>query len=143
MLRKTLWLLSRLRQTRSSPVQSSSNGSDTSQTSKPPYHRVYGAFMESAMKDQELKRRMAAKALNIPYDDDMNIQVDNSRRGLGGLAVAGLSALALASGVGAGALLVPLVLNALDRAPAPTTPETRIEREIYDYGVKTKVIPPD
>lgn len=134
-------------------MPSQSNGAETSPTSKPPYHRVYGEFMESAMKDQELKRLAIAKSLNIPHDEMRDLSVthhhNRSGIGIGGLIATGLGIAATAGllGTGAGALVIlawPLVKGLFEAPPAPPAPDpqTKIEREVFDYGIRTKVIPP-
>ncbi len=42
-----------------------------------PIHNNYRDFQASALKDQELRRQMAAKALDLPYDTMGNISVEN------------------------------------------------------------------
>lgn len=144
MLRLLPRLLNLLPLTRSSSMPSPSTGTNGSERSN--IHRNYRDFQESAKRDQELKRLLIAKNADVPYDDMRDLTITNHRGiGLGGLIAAGLTMGLLGTGVGAGALvLLPLVQKLFETPPAPPAPapETKVEREVYDYGIETRVIPP-
>ena len=87
------------------------------------------------MKDQELRRQMAAKALDMPYDTmgDINVTNVNSLKGI----IAGAVVSAGLLGGGGAALFAWQALNSKTENPVKTVIEK--QTEVWDYEVEMNV----
>ncbi len=89
---------------------------------------LYGIFNESVKQNQKLNNKAAHKALNLPMDDDMQINTTTNNYGSKGGSLGTIAKLAIGAGLittGAGLPYgLGLIADALKNKPAPTTPAT-------------------
>lgn len=125
-LRKQLqWLLNRRHKMRNTPSPSKESGTVN-----------YQDFQESAIKDQVLRRQMAAKALDLPFDTMGDITVHNGTD-LKGILAGAIVATALLGGGGGAAYF----LSQLYTPKAEKVVETVIEKQtdVWDYKIEMEV----
>ena len=112
-------------------------------TTEPDDEYLYGTFNESVRNNQKLANKAAHKALNLPMDDDMQINntdnrvVNNYGSKMGGLAKLAAGGLLLASGAGA-ATAIPFLVDAFINRPQPTpAPVTDTDTDTqYEIGLE-------
>ena len=78
---------------------------------------LYGEYTRTERWRDELSKKLAHKAVDIP-EDDMNIAVDKSTKGMGAKELLAIGALVIGAGVGGSLLTKP----AATPTPPPITP---------------------
>lgn len=89
-----------------------------SNSSGPDKGQLYGVFQRTEDWKDQLHRRLAHKSLDIA-DDDMQIAVDKSTKGMGAKELLAIGALVIGAGVGGHLLTKPTVPTT---APQPAPP---------------------
>lgn len=114
-------------------MTSMKRGKSDSKRSK--VHGNYRDYQDSAIKDQELRRQMAAKALDMPYDTmgDINVQNINSLKGI-------IAGAIMATGLMAGGVALSHFLS----EPAKEIVENTVEKtKVFGTKIEMEVIPPE
>lgn len=107
-------------------------------------YSLYGSFLNWQDAREKLGLKAAHKALDIP-DDDMNVNADNSRHGIGTLGAIAIAAIAAGVPWLAGAFdrpspqPPPPIIQTPSPPPEPVKPpvETKTERHVFDWRVGT------
>ncbi len=127
------WLSIWQHKTKGMPMTSIKRGKNDSKRSK--VHENYRDNQESAIKDQELRRQMAAKALDIPYDTmgDINVQNTSSLKGV-------IAGAVMAAGLMGGSIVVGHFLS----KTTPQIIEKTVEKiKVFDSDISMEIIPPE
>lgn len=103
---------------------------------------LYGTFNESVRNNQRFANKAAHKALDLPWEDEMQINTTTNNYGgksgsMGTIAKIAFSGLLVATGAGAG-IGIPLLIDALKDKPAPVAPapttdnDTKFDLELVE-----------